>query len=265
MSTCSRRCDDSKSIFTFSQRPATFQKAQIYCKQNGGTLARNLNASLYAKLLKCCSGNQLSYWIGLQNVGGSKCTNTNSPGFQWIGSRTCSDGSPLNIEGRHINNEECVAVTMQTRPSDTNRNMPFTRVEYCNTNNIYYICQTAKQNRNPKETTTTTTMKQSTKTSTISREDNKSVTNIKTATLNGSTSNKTEIFTTSPSEKTGSNSVSNVWITFGLLAVFSIFLFLAVFFLCRRQNKRFLFKKINCFHVKKDKKDVIDETYNEWV
>ena len=162
MSTCSRKCDDSKSVFTFSQRPATFQKAQIYCKQNGGTLARNLNASLYAKLLKCCSGNQLSYWIGLQNVGASKCTNTNSPGFQWIGSRICSDGSPLNIEGRHINNEECVAVTIQTRPSDTNRNVPVTRVEYCNTNNIYYICQTAKQNRNPKETTTTT-MKKSTR------------------------------------------------------------------------------------------------------
>ena len=257
MSICSRRCDDSKSIFTFSQRPATFQKAQNYCKENGGTLARNLNAFSYAALLKCCSGNQLSYWIGLQNVGASKCTNRDSPGFQWIGSRTCSDGSPLNIKKRHLNNKDCVAVTIQTRPSDTNRHLPSSRVEHCNTNSIYYICQTAKRNRSPKETTATTTMKKSTKTSTINHEDIKSVTNITTTTLNS--------LITPPTDKTGSDSVSNVWIILGLLVVFSMLLFLAAFFVCRRRNKRFLFKKINCFHVKKDKMDVIDETYNEWV
>ena len=162
MLTCSRKCAHDGSIFTFSRHPASFQEAQNRCKQNGGTLAQNLDLSSYAKLLKCCSAGRLSYWIGLQNVAASKCRR-NRPGFQWIGSRTCSDGSPLNIGARHVNNKECLAVTIQTRPSDTNRNVPSARVENCHANYNYYICQTAKQNRNPKTTTTTTTTKKSTK------------------------------------------------------------------------------------------------------
>ena len=163
MSTCPRRCNNGKTIFTFSRRPTTFQKAQNSCKQNGTTLARNLDVSSYAALLNCCSAGPSSYWIGLQNVAASKCDNRNSPGFQWIGSRTCSDGSPLNIKASHINNEECMAMTIRSKPSDTNRNVPSARVEPCHNNNIYYICQTAKRNRSPKETTTTTTTKKNTK------------------------------------------------------------------------------------------------------
>ena len=263
MSTCSRRCDDGKSIFTFSRSPAKFQKAQDHCKQNGGTLARNLDASSYAALLKCCSSGQLSYWIGLENVAASKCNNRNNSGFQWIGSRTCSDGRPLNIRARQINNEECMAMAIHTRPLHTNRNVPITRVEPCHNNNIHYICQTAKRNGNPN--IIATTMKKKTRTSIKSHENSVSVTSITTTISNGSTFNATEISIMSPTKKTGSDSGSNVWIIFGLLAVCSFLLFLAAFFLYRRKNKGFLSKKINCFHVKKNKNNEVDKIYNEWV
>ena len=262
MSTCPRRCDDGKTIFTFSRRPTTFQKAQNSCKQNGTTLARNLDVSSYAALLNCCSAGPSSYWIGLQNVAASKCDNRNSPGFQWIGSRTCSDGSPLNIKASHINNEECMAMTIHSKPSDTNRNVPSARVEPCHNNNIYYVCQTAKRNRSPKGRTR---MKKNATTSIISLKNSVSVTSTTTTTLNDSTFNATKISIISPTEKTGSDSDFNVWVTFGFLAVFFFLLFLAAFFLYRRQNNRFLSKKITCCHEKKNKNNAVDKTYNKWV
>ena len=258
MSTCPRRCTHDRSSFIFSRRPATFQEAQNYCKQDGGTLARNLDLSSYAALLECCSADQSIYWIGLENVASSKCDNRNSPGFQWIGSRTCSDGSPLNIEARHVNNKECMAVTIHLRPSDTNRNVPSARVENCNSNNYYYICQTAKRNRNPK--LVTTTIKKPTRIQTTSYENSELSTITSTTTSNTLSFNKTEISTTLPTRRTGSDSIFNVWAIAGLLAICSLFLVLAAFLIYRRQNKRFVSKKINCFNVKKNKKNVIDET-----
>ena len=265
MSTCPRKCAHDRNIFIFSESPASFQEAKDRCKQNGGTLAGNLDLSSYSALLECCSVGQSSYWIGLENVAASKCDNRNSPGFQWIGSRTCSDGSPLNIKVSHVNNKECKAVTIQTRGSDTNRNVPSARVENCknNNNNNFYICQTAKQNRNPK--LTTTTMKKPTRTQTTSYKNSELSTITSTTTSRGSSFNKTKISTTLPTKKTGSDSIPNVWAIAGLLATCSLLLFLAAFLIYRRQNKRFLSKKINCFHMKKNKKNVIDEVYNEWV
>ena len=168
---CSKECDPGKNNFTFSNRSATFQEAQNLCKQNKKVLAQNLDGFSYAKLLRCCTGHRGTYWIGLKNVAAINCENSDEPGFQWIGKKTCSDGSPLELgHAQHLNNNECKAVTIETRRSDNNPNVPRARVENCNDRNFNYICQAAKQNRNSKTVTitkpTTTILTREIKTST---------------------------------------------------------------------------------------------------
>ena len=153
MSRCLRGCDDDRNTFTFSKRLATFHEAKNYCKLSRGTLVQKLSKSSYAALLQCCPGHR-EYWIGLQNVGASKCSK--KKGFQWIGSKTCTDGSPFKLNLQPVNNNECKAVVIiGSHSANNNQNLPRTRVQNCNSTYIYYICQTAKQNRNPSTITTT--------------------------------------------------------------------------------------------------------------
>ena len=112
MSRCSRRCHNVRNIFTFSRRTATFQEAKNLCKQNGGTLAQNLDLFSYTALLNYCFRWSIILLNRLENVSASKCINRNSSGLRWIGSLTFGDGSPLNIAARHVNNEECLIVTI---------------------------------------------------------------------------------------------------------------------------------------------------------
>ena len=141
MTTCST-CNHEKKIFTFQNYKTTFEAAQVRCSQAGGKLAQDLDASTYAAFLRCCPDRK-SYWIGLKNV---QCGNKRSSGYQWIGSKTCNDGSPLNLEPQPVNNNECKAVAIELYRSDHNRKVPRARVQNCNNANINYICQKEKFN-----------------------------------------------------------------------------------------------------------------------
>ena len=253
---CSKECDPGKNNFTFSNRSATFQEAQNLCKQNKKVLAQNLDGFSYAKLLRCCTGHRGTYWIGLKNVAAINCENSDEPGFQWIGKKTCSDGSPLELgHAQHLNNNECKAVTIETYQSDNNPNVPRARVENCNDRNFNYICQAAKQNRNSKTITTTKpTIKMTNSKSSTSE------TSIVSTISSASTSNKIKTSTIFSSEKTDFDSVPNVWALVGLLIVCSLLLLLAAFLIYRRQSKKFLSKKINCFYLKKKTSNEHDES-----
>ena len=263
---CTKTCKNGTNIFTFSQRQATFKRANNQCEQSGGELARNLDGSSYAALLNCCPDHR-NYWIGLKNVDAINCANWNKPGFHWIDKETCSDGSPLKLDAQPVHNK-CKAVAIEMYPSDTNPDIPRARVETCNNNNKYYICQTAKQNKNPKTITTTkpiTRIK-------ISKSST-SVTRISPTTSNASASNKTKISTALSSEKISFDSDFNVWAIAGILVICFLLLFLAGFFIYRRQSKKFLSKKMNCFYLKKETSDAnnesnqtkIEETYYKLV
>ena len=253
MSRCLRGCDDDRNTFTFSKRLATFHEAKNYCKLSRGTLVQKLSKSSYAALLQCCPGHR-EYWIGLQNVGASKCSK--KKGFQWIGSKTCTDGSPFKLNLQPVNNNECKAVVIiGSHSANNNQNLPITRVQNCNSTNIYYICQTAKQNRNP---STITTTKLTTKI--ISSESSTSKTKTSPTIFSTSTSNETKISNVFLTGKTSSDSVVNVWMIAGLLTVCFLLLFLAASFLYRRQSKKFLSKKKKNFHLKKKTSDPINES-----
>ena len=253
MSRCSR-CEIGTNIFTFSLSRATFQRANNQCKRNGGELAQNLDRSSYVALLSCCP-DYLNYWIGLKSVGAISCANWNKPGFQWIGNRTCSDGSPLKFVAQPVNNNECKAVTIGMYSLNTNPYIPRARVETCNSNNKYYICQNAKQNGNPNTITTT---KQATRIKIF--KSSTSVTRISPTAFNASPSNKTEISIVLPPETIGSDSDFNVWAIAGILTICFLLLLLAAFFIYRRQSRKFLSKKMNCFYLKKELSDANDES-----
>ena len=139
MSSC-LMCNYDTKTFTFHNSKTTFETAQDRCKQNGGKLAQDLDVSTYAAFLRCCPDRK-SYWIGLKNV---PCGNKRSSGYQWIGGKTCNDGSPLNLETQPVNNNECKAVALELDRSDHNRNLPRARVQNCNNAKINYICQKEK-------------------------------------------------------------------------------------------------------------------------
>ena len=266
MSRCLKRCENGRNIFTFIQRRATFQEANNQCKRNGGELARNLDGSSYAALLSCCRSRD-KYWIGLKNVNKNNCENSNKPGFQWIGSRTCTDGGSLGLHAQPPN-DDCKAVTIEMYPSDTNPDIPRVRVETCKNKDKYYICQNAKQNGNPNTRTTTeqTTRIKISKSST-------SVKRISSTASNASISNKTEISTVLSSETIGSNSAFNVWAIAGILAICFLLLFLVAFLIYRRQSRKFLSQKMKCFYLQKktsqsnneSNQTKIDETYYKLV
>ena len=143
MSSC-LNCEHRRKVYVFSTNSLIFTEAQRYCKNNGGTLARDLDSSALIKLLKCCPG-QSFYWIGLKSVPASKCINRNSYGLQWIGSRTCSDGRSLELIAQPVNNNECRAIKMQMRSSNLqyNFNKPKAALELCD-KSLNYICQINK-------------------------------------------------------------------------------------------------------------------------
>ena len=260
MSSC-LNCEHRRKVYVFSTNSLIFTEAQRYCKNNGGTLARDLDSSALIKLLKCCPG-QSFYWIGLKRVAASKCINRNSYGLQWIGSRTCSDGRSLGLITQPINNNKCKAIKMQMRSSNLQKNFnkPKAESDFCD-KSLNYICQINKA---------TTTRARMTTTNYITRftENSSKISNSPTTTLpknsSGSISNKIK----TPSSN-NFNSSLNVWLVIGPLAFCFLLLLLAVFLLYRKKSKEFPIKKTNFFNFLKrsanetenSDRTKIDQTY----
>ena len=256
MSSC-LMCDYDTKTFTFHKAKITFETAQDRCKENGGKLAQDLDASTYAAFLRCCPDRK-SYWIGLKNV---QCGNKRSSGYQWIGGKTCNDGSPLNLETQPVNNNECKAVALELDRSDHNRNLPRARVKNCNNAKINYICQ--------KEKISTTTIPRPKATTSSHKITQLSSTTVpKTTTVSALADNKT--IDSSRTKMLVSDSTSSPEAIAGaLISCILLLLIAALFFYCRKKKSN-LSKKLNCFQsIKKSKKATdetkIKKTYFTWV
>ena len=249
MPSCSICKHDTKT-FTFHNSKTTFETAQVRCKQNGGKLAQDLDASTYAAFLRCCR-DQESYWIGLKKVSASKCSNRASSGYQWIGREVCSDGSLLNLQTQPVNNNECEAVTIEIHPLDNNPTIPRARVQNCNTANINYICQKEKS-----ITATTQRLKCTLSSCKIIKSSPKTLP--KTTTVSSLADYKAT--DSLQSKVVVSDSTSSAGAIAGALISCFLLLLIAAFLLCFRKKRSNLSKKLNCFQSMKRSKKATDKT-----
>ena len=128
-------CKQNEYSYVFSTSTANFVVARKRCENINGSLASDLDNFAYVTINKCssfASGGHL-YYIGL--VGNrSSCTDPTSP-FEWFKSRTCTDGSPLQLILPQ-DNRRCVTIA-----ANLGNNIPRTNVVDCKARQRY-ICQT---------------------------------------------------------------------------------------------------------------------------
>ena len=144
---CHNPCHIQGKTYTFSTSPKIFLLAERECKKSGGTVAKVLDETIYAKLKSCCNSQQ-QFWIGLKNTPGLCPT---SREYQWISDSTCINPTPLVISPQP-NNRLCQAVTIQMIP---NQGLPLARETDC-TSQYSYICQYSTKSKPTAELPTTT-------------------------------------------------------------------------------------------------------------
>ena len=141
---CSATCTSADGLFryVFEDSPLTYQNARMSCNSRGWTLATNLTLDDYQILDNCCNTTK-TYRIGLakQLI---RCDQSSDLRYSWLTSRSCNDGSPLNITG--VIPEICQAVAIPVgKINDTGYSV---RLSNCS-DRLPYICQ--------KRSSTTTT------------------------------------------------------------------------------------------------------------
>ena len=133
---CSKTCLSADGVFeyVFEDSSMTHQDARMSCSERGWTLATNLTLDDYQILDNCCNTTK-TYRIGLVRHL-ERCDQSSDLRYSWLTSRSCNDGSPLNITG--VIPELCQAVAIPVgKINDTGYNV---RLSNCNTR-LPYICQ----------------------------------------------------------------------------------------------------------------------------
>ena len=148
---CSKTCISADGVFeyVFEDSSLTHQDARISCRNRGWTLATNLTLDDYQILDNCCNTTK-TYRIGLtkQLI---RCDQSSDLRYSWLTSRSCNDGSPLNITG--VIPEICQAVAIPVgKINDTGYNV---RLSNCS-DRLPYICQKRSPTTTPQSTIATT-------------------------------------------------------------------------------------------------------------
>ena len=132
-SVCKKPCVHNEYLYELSTDKASFVKAVNNCINNGGSLASDLHREAYETINTCCAFSTGDYYIGLRVTTDTRCMDT-ALRFQWLQSKNCSDGNPLEITNFKIN-RQCVTIAQQTSL------LPKAKARNCN-NKRRYICQT---------------------------------------------------------------------------------------------------------------------------
>ena len=133
---CSKTCTSADGLFqyVFEDSPLAHQNARMSCRNRGWRLATNLTLDDYQILDNCCNTTK-TYRIGLVKQL-SSCDQSSDLRFSWLTSRSCNDGSPLNITG--VIPELCQAVALPVgKINDTGYNVLLSNCS----NRLPYICQ----------------------------------------------------------------------------------------------------------------------------
>ena len=131
-SDCKEPCQHNEYLYELSTDTASFAKAVNNCINNGGLLASDLHPKAYETINRCRAFSTGDYYIGLMVATDTRCMNR-ALGFQWLQSKNCTDGNPLEIT-KFRNNRQCVTIAQQTTL------LPKANYRNWNTNRRY-ICQ----------------------------------------------------------------------------------------------------------------------------
>ena len=144
---CSAACTSADGLFryVFEDSPLTHQDARMSCNNRGWALATNLTLNDFQILDNCCNTTK-TYRIGLTKQF-TRCNQSSDLRYSWLTSRSCTNGSPLNITG--VIPETCQAVAIPVgKLEDTGYNV---RLSNCS-NRLPYICQKRSPTATPQST-----------------------------------------------------------------------------------------------------------------
>ena len=149
---CSETYISADEVFeyVFEDSPLTHLNTRLSCNNRGWILATNLTLDDFQILDNCCNTTK-TYRIGLAKQF-SKCDQSSDLRYSWLTSRSCTNGSPLNITG--VIPELCQAVAIPVGGlGDTGYNV---RLSNCS-DRLPYICQKRSPTTTPQSTIVATT------------------------------------------------------------------------------------------------------------